>query len=194
MFVLFSACFCRIYCWRKTSWQVLMSRFITHDCHSATLWHTGVWLQRDSVLKSTSNAPYCHNNFNVLFTSPFEIWTHQCTFADFECELRRDTAGQERFKTITTAYYRGAMVSAGHLQNESLLLFVFALYLWLTPWILPLLCLFCMSGHHPGLWHHRREVIRKHSELDEEHQRSEVVFIQPGKIIQESYILQSQPS
>lgn len=25
---------------------------------------------------------------------------------------RRDTAGQERFRTITTAYYRGAMVSA----------------------------------------------------------------------------------
>lgn len=28
--------------------------------------------------------------------------------------LVRDTAGQERFKTITTAYYRGAMVSGGH--------------------------------------------------------------------------------
>lgn len=26
----------------------------------------------------------------------------------------RDTAGQERFRTITTAYYRGAMVSALH--------------------------------------------------------------------------------
>lgn len=25
----------------------------------------------------------------------------------------RDTAGQERFKTITTAYYRGAMVGPG---------------------------------------------------------------------------------
>lgn len=25
--------------------------------------------------------------------------------------LCRDTAGQERFRTITTAYYRGAMVS-----------------------------------------------------------------------------------
>lgn len=29
------------------------------------------------------------------------------------CALCRDTAGQERFKTITTAYYRGAMVSTG---------------------------------------------------------------------------------
>lgn len=27
------------------------------------------------------------------------------------CLLCRDTAGQERFRTITTAYYRGAMVS-----------------------------------------------------------------------------------
>lgn len=29
------------------------------------------------------------------------------------CAVCRDTAGQERFKTITTAYYRGAMVSTG---------------------------------------------------------------------------------
>lgn len=28
-----------------------------------------------------------------------------------KCVLYRDTAGQERFRTITTAYYRGAMVS-----------------------------------------------------------------------------------
>lgn len=28
------------------------------------------------------------------------------------CFLYRDTAGQERFRTITTAYYRGAMVSS----------------------------------------------------------------------------------
>ncbi len=34
------------------------------------------------------------------------------------CVLCRDTAGQERFKTITTAYYRGAMVSTGCLQNK----------------------------------------------------------------------------
>ena len=27
--------------------------------------------------------------------------------------LSRDTAGQERFRTITTAYYRGAMVRDG---------------------------------------------------------------------------------
>ena len=29
------------------------------------------------------------------------------------CVCHRDTAGQERFHTITTSYYRGAMVS-GH--------------------------------------------------------------------------------
>lgn len=27
------------------------------------------------------------------------------------CHVFRDTAGQERFRTITTAYYRGAMVT-----------------------------------------------------------------------------------
>jgi GTPase SAR1 family protein len=30
----------------------------------------------------------------------------------------RDTAGQERFKTITTAYYRGAMVSLSTLSQS----------------------------------------------------------------------------
>lgn len=34
----------------------------------------------------------------------------------------RDTAGQERFRTITTAYYRGAMV------------LTFSLFLWLSEW------------------------------------------------------------
>lgn len=31
-------------------------------------------------------------------------------FAVCTCFVFRDTAGQERFRTITTAYYRGAMV------------------------------------------------------------------------------------
>lgn len=31
----------------------------------------------------------------------------------------RDTAGQERFRTITTAYYRGAMVSALTYKKET---------------------------------------------------------------------------
>ena len=37
-------------------------------------------------------------------SSPFGCLCHH-----FPC-VKRDTAGQERFKTITTAYYRGAMV------------------------------------------------------------------------------------
>ena len=33
-----------------------------------------------------------------------------CTYMYiFHCHCFRDTAGQERFRTITTAYYRGAM-------------------------------------------------------------------------------------
>lgn len=34
-------------------------------------------------------------------------WVEMCAL----CSDYRDTAGQERFRTITTAYYRGAMVS-----------------------------------------------------------------------------------
>lgn len=33
--------------------------------------------------------------------------------------LLRDTAGQERFRTITTAYYRGAMVSAFYILSDT---------------------------------------------------------------------------
>ena len=35
------------------------------------------------------------------------------------CFISRDTAGQERFRTITTAYYRGAMVWYTVLTNQS---------------------------------------------------------------------------
>lgn len=34
----------------------------------------------------------------------------QIVFLFFVTDVLRDTAGQERFRTITTAYYRGAMV------------------------------------------------------------------------------------
>ena len=36
-----------------------------------------------------------------------------------------------------------------------------------------------VAGHHPGVRHHGREVLRKHSELDEEHQRSESLSTPP---------------
>lgn len=32
-----------------------------------------------------------------------------CTVPPPDCVLPQDTAGQERYRTITTAYYRGAM-------------------------------------------------------------------------------------
>ena len=39
------------------------------------------------------------------------------------CDVRRDTAGQERFRTITTAYYRGAMVRYRVKPREALRIF-----------------------------------------------------------------------
>lgn len=51
--------------------------------------------------------------------------------------------------------------------------FVFAPYLFL--WLLKASVF--GSGHHPGVRHHRREVLRKHSELDEEHKRGEAVSL-----------------
>lgn len=47
------------------------------------------------------------------------LFPHFCTF------LCRDTAGQERFKTITTAYYRGAMVTHRRRRFCSLALHLF---------------------------------------------------------------------
>lgn len=34
----------------------------------------------------------------------------------------------------------------------------------------------CVSGHHPGVRHHRWEVLRKHPKLDEEHPGGEAIF------------------
>lgn len=42
-------------------------------------------------------------NLNVIKFHPFTTGSYFDAF--------RDTAGQERFRTITTAYYRGAMVT-----------------------------------------------------------------------------------
>lgn len=82
---------------------------------------------------------------------------HRCMFTyvfifyfEYVClYLCRDTAGQERFKTITTAYYRGAMVSMGRLQDKQTgksvwhhWLFVLVLYLCL--WM-PL-CFLCVRA------------------------------------------------
>lgn len=41
--------------------------------------------------------------------------SHRAALTPFLCFSCRDTAGQERFKTITTAYYRGAVVWQGGL-------------------------------------------------------------------------------
>lgn len=42
--------------------------------------------------------------------SPGAVRTQQlCTVPPPDCVLPQDTAGQERYRTITTAYYRGAM-------------------------------------------------------------------------------------
>lgn len=49
----------------------------------------------------------------------------------------------------------------------------FCAFDWVTMSCLPVPNLRAASGHHPGVRHHRREVLRKHPELDEEHQRGE---------------------
>lgn len=48
------------------------------------------------------NFEYCYTPYAVLEGVILTVLRHIAF---------RDTAGQERFKTITTAYYRGAMVS-----------------------------------------------------------------------------------
>lgn len=52
----------------------------------------------------------------------------------------RDTAGQERFRTITTAYYRGAMVRWIQLQESAPELFFTLLSLFLC-WLHIVFCL-----------------------------------------------------
>lgn len=64
---------------------------------------------------SNVNLACCQSvkSHEMLKTVACMMCTPQCTFSHFVCvcAVCRDTAGQERFKTITTAYYRGAMVS-----------------------------------------------------------------------------------
>lgn len=48
----------------------------------------------------------------VTFFNKTSLSTDECKTNPFFPLHCRDTAGQERFRTITTAYYRGAMVSA----------------------------------------------------------------------------------
>ncbi|RLW05172.1 hypothetical protein DV515_00005374 [Chloebia gouldiae] len=45
-------------------------------------------------------------HFNILL--PFNV-THKIDFYEVKIRFYEDTAGQERYRTITTAYYRGAM-------------------------------------------------------------------------------------
>lgn len=46
----------------------------------------------------------------ICFLPLFLTKTQHCPHLPSEFTTCRDTAGQERFRTITTAYYRGAMV------------------------------------------------------------------------------------
>lgn len=49
---------------------------------------------------------------HVMIKYPYYVFHILCyvNALVFICLSIRDTAGQERFRTITTAYYRGAMV------------------------------------------------------------------------------------
>lgn len=75
-------------------------------------------------------------------------------------DICRDTAGQERFRTITTAYYRGAMVSEYKIAINSI-------NIWCDSATRITFLLFL--GHHARLRHHQREVFWKYQELDKKH-------------------------
>jgi len=78
----------------------------------------------------------------------------------------RDTAGQERFRTITTAYYRGAMVRHAPLRLDGPCVSQTAC----CPLLSSVWCHFLsVAGHHAGVWHHQREVVWQHQELDTQH-------------------------
>uniref|UniRef100_A0A8C4S7U6 small monomeric GTPase n=1 Tax=Erpetoichthys calabaricus TaxID=27687 RepID=A0A8C4S7U6_ERPCA len=60
---------------------------------------------------------FAEDNFNSTYISTigidFKVKTVEVDGKKIKLQVW-DTAGQERFKTITTAYYRGAMVSLYH--------------------------------------------------------------------------------
>lgn len=86
------------------------------------------------------------------------------------CALCRDTAGQERFRTITTAYYRGAMV---------ILPFLLLTTPSLATEFLKSTCLF--AGYHVSLRHQQWEILWKYKELDQKHWRGGLTLVLFGR-------------
>ena len=136
---------------------------------STLKWRPSMWMERKWNSKSGKRCQLWE-----CFVAPFRFsyaWNFSFNVACYRrplfltfARVCRDTAGQERFKTITTAYYRGAMVS--HRRRSFCLLRLFFAHSH---------SVFTVAGHHSCVWHHRRKVLRKHPELDEEHQRGEAV-------------------
>lgn len=107
--------------------QDFMTGFIVHHTwppQRVTSCHTRVTSQQHkSSHKMDSKCTVLHSSTSLtsacfcLQLCLKVLARYACISAHFlthcMCALCRDTAGQERFKTITTAYYRGAMVSTG---------------------------------------------------------------------------------
>uniref|UniRef100_A0A671UH62 small monomeric GTPase n=1 Tax=Sparus aurata TaxID=8175 RepID=A0A671UH62_SPAAU len=77
---------------------------------------------------------FSEDSFNTTFISTigidFKIRTIELDGKRVKLQIW-DTAGQERFRTITTAYYRGAMVSLHHKKTTHRWIFVPAASLYL---------------------------------------------------------------
>ena len=112
-----------------------------------------------------------------------------CMGVFFPSPSCRDTAGQERYQTITKQYYRRAQVKQTFpfaFNSFSWLFFSKATYQYLSPthvpakpfhsnnpntavfWVsrLTKVCSpFTSTGHLLGLWHHKREILPAHYEV-----------------------------
>ena len=75
----------------------------------------------------------------------------------------RDTAGQERFRTITTAYYRGAMV-------RGMLTFPCISYSMNTSSNLSSFT-YQFLGNHACLWYYQWQIFWEYQELDQKYWR-----------------------
>lgn len=91
---------------------------LTADVRRVT-WEWGnCWGQKKPV-QAVKGVFFLMNEYQCIVTlfNKTSLSTDKCKTNPFFPLNCRDTAGQERFRTITTAYYRGAMVSAHTSKN-----------------------------------------------------------------------------
>lgn len=142
-----------------TNFWIMMMYFCFSCCSSATV--------------ASAKLAFSSGFLMILSTirsSPLSVrtvisWTFANTCSGIDFKIRTveidgkkiklqiwDTAGQERFRTITTAYYRGAMVLFFYLDHYEIII----------------------SGNLASLRHHQWEVVWKHQKLDKKHRGTRV--------------------